>query len=289
MSTGTGLRSRSELFQRVVSAVVLAIVALATAFWGSWLFAAIWAALAIAVVYEWEHIVAPAQSPTMAIAMAGAIAIAAIVFRDAGVSPTFFIVAGAGIGGILLILAVRARAEPVRAAWLCGGLVYGGLLLACVVVLRSSGLIGFFAILFLFIVVWLTDIGAYFAGRTFGGPKFAPRISPKKTWSGVVGGVVSGVCCGLFVVWLAAHHVPVTVKPAHAVLAFILAVATVYGDLFESFLKRRFGVKDAGSLIPGHGGFLDRLDGFAAAALFAAVIGVARGGVSDAARGLLAW
>ncbi|HRJ69572.1 MAG TPA: CDP-archaeol synthase [Beijerinckiaceae bacterium] len=289
MTAGSGLRSKSELFQRVVSALVLAIVALATAYLGGWLFALVWAVLAVAIVYEWEKIVAPEQSPTMAIAMAAIVAIAAIVFRDAGVSPSFFIVAGAGAAAVLLVIAVRAREDRAKALWLCAGLVYASALLASVVVVRSAGLIGFFAILFLFIVVWLTDIGAYFAGRTFGGPKFAPTISPKKTWSGVIGGVACGVLCGLFVVWMASHFVRVQVSFAHAVLAFFLSVATVYGDLFESFLKRRFGVKDAGSIIPGHGGFLDRLDGFTAAAILAGLIGTARGGAYGAAQGLLAW
>lgn len=289
MSGGSGLRSRGELFQRVVSAVVLAAVALASAYWGGWPFAVIWAAMAVAVAYEWEQIVAPEQSPTMAIALSGAIGIAAVVFRDAGVTPNFFIVAGAATAAVLAVLAVRARREPAKAVWLCSGIVYSGLLLASVVMVRAEGLIGFFAIVYLFIVVWLTDIGAYFAGRTFGGPKFAPRISPKKTWSGVVGGVICGVACGLGVVWLASGFVDIRVRPAHAFVAFCLSVATVYGDLFESFLKRRFGVKDAGSIIPGHGGFLDRLDGFSAAAVLAALIGATRGGIAQAAQGLLAW
>jgi phosphatidate cytidylyltransferase len=289
MSAGARLRSKSELFQRVVSALVLAAVALGTALWGGWPFELVWAALTVAVVYEWERIVAPEQSPTLAISMAAILALIAIVFPNEGLSRTFFAVAGSGIAVVLMLTAVRARTEPGKAAWLVAGLAFGGMLFSCVLLLRGKSLDGFFAVLFLFIVVWLTDIGAYFAGRRFGGPKFAPRISPKKTWSGVFGGLAAGVVSGQLIILLASFFTAVTLKPMHFLVALMLGVATVYGDLFESFLKRRFGVKDAGSIIPGHGGFLDRLDGFTAAAIVAALIGASRGGFGFAGAGLIRW
>lgn len=114
---------------------------------------------------------------------------------------------------------------------------------------------GFALVLWAFIVTWAADIGAFFAGRTFGGPKLAPRISPNKTISGLVGGIVAATLLGgLWAVFSKLHW-------AWLVLAPLFALAAAGGDLFESWMKRKAGVKDAGAIIPGHGGFLDRLDG----------------------------
>ena len=230
---GEGLRSQSELTQRVISAAVMAVAAIAIAWYGSWPFALVWCALAVAVAYEWWRIVCGAAS----------------------------------------------------AGWLATGAIYAVLLALCTILVRGQGTLGFVAILYMFAVVWMTDIGAYFAGRTFGGPKFAPTISPKKTWSGVIGGLIAGTLCSLAVL----KGAGLAIAPANIILSLVLGITVVFGDLFESFLKRRFGVKDAGSLIPGHGGFLDRLDGFVAAIIVAALVGLARGGWSNVPGGLLTW
>jgi phosphatidate cytidylyltransferase len=138
---------------------------------------------------------------------------------------------------------------------------------------------------FLFAVVWATDILAYFGGRTFGGPKLMPAVSPKKTWSGAVCGTLGAICCGIAgAAWFGVRDLV-----AIAVVALVLSVASQGGDLFESWIKRHFGAKDASHLIPGHGGVMDRLDGFWAAALVGCLIGLSRGGFEDAARGLLVW
>ncbi|MGL4241831.1 MAG: phosphatidate cytidylyltransferase, partial [Beijerinckiaceae bacterium] len=134
-------------------------------------------------------------------------------------------------------------------------------------------------------VVWGTDTCAYFTGRTLGGPKLWPAVSPKKTWSGAIGGLVGGAALGLIVLSAAG----IGLKWQHVALSLAFSVATQAGDLFESALKRRYDVKDAGSIIPGHGGVMDRLDGFIFAAALAAVVGVARGGLSNAPQGLTAW
>lgn len=120
---------------------------------------------------------------------------------------------------------------------------------------------GFALVLWAFIVTWAADIGAFFVGRAFGGPKLAPRISPNKTISGLVGGVVAATLLGgIWAQFNGLHW-------AWLVLAPVFALAAAGGDLFESWLKRQAGVKDAGALIPGHGGVLDRLDGLVPVAL----------------------
>lgn len=224
----------SELQLRILSAIVLAVFALGSAWLGGWIFALVWAVLALIVLQEWLSIV---------------------------------------------------RGKRDFALWGLGGLIYATALFFSVLVLRNDIRLGLEAIFFLFAIVWATDIFAFFAGRAFGGPKLAPRISPKKTWSGMVGGVLGGIAAGLLVLFL--FSVPLA--PVHALIAGLLSLGSVGGDLFESFFKRRFKVKDSGHLIPGHGGFMDRLDGFVFAAIMAAMIGIARAGVPGAASGLLAW
>ena len=120
-------------------------------------------------------------------------------------------------------------------------------------------------LLWVFIATWSVDIGAYFAGRTIGGPKLAPAISPNKTWSGLIGGMAAATLFGGLWAWLL--HLP------DALLWFAapFALAAQGGDLFESWLKRRAGVKDSGSWLPGHGGALDRLDGLVVVAVLTAV------------------
>ncbi len=169
--------------------------------------------------------------------------------------------------------------------WALAGAVYASAFAAATVLLRSDPLAGLAAILFLFAVVWLTDIAAYFAGRAFGGPKLMPRVSPKKTWSGAIGGTLAAIAGG---VGLAAGFGYTQILPV-GLVALLLSMASQAGDLAESALKRRFDVKDSSALIPGHGGLMDRLDGYAVAAVCAAGIGLARGGTAAPAQGLLVW
>ena len=124
--------------------------------------------------------------------------------------------------------------------------------------------------------MWATDIAAYFAGRAIGGPKLMPRVSPNKTWSGAIGGTAGGVVGGVVV---AAHVRRRAASPRSRAWRFVLSVVSQAGDLLESAVKRRFDAKDASQLIPGHGGLMDRLDGFVAAAVAAALIGLLRGGL----------
>jgi len=169
--------------------------------------------------------------------------------------------------------------------WIVGGIFYAGIMLAAPVILRGDIEFGLLAILLLFAIVWTTDILGYFAGRTFGGPKLWPAISPKKTWSGAIAGTLGATIVAVVVArWFGNFNVG-----AIAAVALLLSVVAQLGDLLESWIKRKFGAKDASHLIPGHGGVMDRLDGFWAAALAACLLGVLRGGFDGAARGLLVW
>jgi len=171
------------------------------------------------------------------------------------------------------------------AAWMLAGLVYADILLLGPVALRRDAEFGFAAILFLFAVVWITDIAAYFTGRALGGPKLWPAVSPKKTWSGAIGGMVGAVAAGLLVLWL----MGLAVGPMLVLVAAVLSAISQAGDLLESSIKRHFGAKDASHLIPGHGGLMDRLDGFLTAVLAAVMVGLLRGGLDGPARGLIVW
>ncbi len=170
------------------------------------------------------------------------------------------------------------------AGWIVLGAVYAAAALAASVLVRLDPVWGFPALMFVLLVVWVTDIGGYFAGRGIGGPKLWPRVSPKKTWAGAIGGLVLslGVASG-FAAWGIGRLLPLVL------LATALTIVSQLGDLFESAVKRRFGVKDSSRIIPGHGGLLDRLDGYVFAIAAAAVIGLLRGGGDGAGRGLMVW
>lgn len=183
--------------------------------------------------------------------------------------------------GVVLLVAALGLFEWVRMVWAkpgpalkptlwtVGGVLYLGGGAWALMYLRDLSSIGYYAVLFLLVTVWATDSGAYAIGRLVGGPKLIPSISPKKTWAGLVGGMalaaLAGVLLGYFL------HLPR--QGLLAGLAAGLALVTQAGDLFESWVKRRFGVKDSGSLIPGHGGILDRIDGLLLAALALAFLG----------------
>ena len=163
-------------------------------------------------------------------------------------------------------------------------MAYATAALIAAVWLRHDPEYGFAAVLFVLLIVWATDSGGYFAGRGIGGPKLWPRVSPNKTWAGAAGSVFAALAvAGGFVAAGSGSALRLLV------IAIVLSVASQLGDLFESAVKRRFGVKDSGSIIPGHGGLLDRLDGFVAAVVVAAAIGIWRGGSDGAARGLMLW
>jgi len=263
---------------RVCSALVLAPLAIATAYAGGWLFAAFWAAAAIGIFCEWLWLVTQLRARAALVTGIATIALTAAI-AAAGHVPAAIAVLAAGTVGPL------AFAPQSRRLWLAAGLLYAGSIAVAPILLRSDPATGFLTIVLLFAVVWSTDIIAYFLGRAIGGPKLMPRVSPRKTWSGALSGTGAAIVSALAV----AYAGGLTGTFPLAGLACALSVSAQAGDLLESALKRKFGAKDASQLIPGHGGLMDRLDGFAAASFLAALIGVVRGGFETPGRGLLAW
>jgi phosphatidate cytidylyltransferase len=269
--------STGDLGKRVASGIVMAVLAVGAVVLGGWPFALFWAAAAVGIFWEWSAI---AAGGAVAARIAGVAAlIAAALAAGAGQIPAASLVLAAGVA------VVAAACAPGRRGWGAAGVAYAGIALVAPMVLRRDLEYGLPAMLFLFAVVWSTDILGYFVGRAVGGPRLAPPISPKKTWSGACGGALGALAAGLAVVYIAGD---IALLPA-ACVAFVLSMASQAGDLFESAVKRRFGVKDASHVIPGHGGLMDRLDGFIAASGVAALVGIMRGGLDASARGLLLW
>jgi len=277
-----------ELTLRILSGLVLAPVAVGVAYLGGWIFVAFWGIAALTVLWEWCTLVAEGERRTVLLTAGAAVLLTVLLAGAAAPTPEGSHSVRLVAGGTLLVmgmLATAALAPSGRRIWTAAGIPYAGFIGMAPIVLRNDAQYGFLAIVFLFAVVWATDIVAYFVGRAVGGPKLAPRISPKKTWSGAIGGTIAAIAAALGVA-MAAGLSDVTALALVAAAASALAQC---GDLFESALKRRFGAKDSGHLIPGHGGLMDRLDGFVAAAVLAAVIGLLHGGADQAARGLLVW
>jgi phosphatidate cytidylyltransferase len=187
----------------------------------------------------------------------------------------------AGVGAVLSIVEWVRLCRPTAAT---GLLVVGAVWIAaaCAGLLwvRGDPLVGRANLLFLMLLVWASDIGAYLVGRLVGGPKLAPRISPGKTWSGAAGGIAAAMLVG----FAARLVLPTAAGPGWiAAMAGVLCVIGQLGDLAESWAKRHFGVKDSGTMIPGHGGLLDRLDALLAVAPFAALLALGLG------HGVLFW
>lgn len=261
--TGRGGRF-ADLGPRVAAGLVLGAVTLAAMALGGWWGAALLALAAGVMAWELRGIVGAGQGPA-GLLMAGAAALSVLV-TEASLMRW---------GALVLLLAalLLLALDGARRAWTAGGLLVIGLAMCSVEGLRSDPLYGFEAVLWLFAVVIASDVGGYFGGRLLGGPRLWPRVSPGKTWSGALAGTGLAALAGaLFSRWTTGTYVGEVVTVSAA-----LALVAQAGDLAESALKRRFGVKDASRLIPGHGGALDRLDGLMAAALVAGAITFARG------------
>ena len=267
-----------ELALRVCSALVLVPIAIGTAYLGGWPFAVFWGLAAMGVLWEWISLVARSDHRTVLMTGGASLALAVALVATGHLLAAVIVLAISTLG-------VAALAPAKWRTWIAAGVPYAGALGVAPVVLRSDSEDGFLAVIFLFAIVWTTDIVAYFSGRAIGGPKLMAQVSPKKTWSGAIGGTLAA----LIVAFVLGKAMALSGLFAIAMLAVVLSICAQGGDLFESFLKRRFGAKDSGHLIPGHGGLMDRLDGFITASVVAALIGLLRGGFEAPGRGLLVW
>ena len=265
----------SDLGIRAASALVMVAAALASTYAGGVVFEAVWLAAAAAVHWEWQRLVGGTR--LRARLVAGGIGLVALVV---GLHLRGNVAAVVACVGLAVVGAEAALAGPGRRAWAASGFLYAAMFVSAVIVLRSSVPDGVRAILWLFATVWATDVFAYFGGRLIGGPKLWPRVSPSKTWSGTLTGVVCGGVLGTLLAG------PPTL-PIFA-LTVVTAAVSQAGDAMESAIKRRFGVKDTSRLIPGHGGAMDRLDGFIAASIFALAVAWPRASAS-VAHGLFQW
>jgi phosphatidate cytidylyltransferase len=272
--------------RRIVSALVLAPIAILVAYFGGWLFLCVCAIAAGIILWEWSGLLAAGGDLRVLAPGLITLAIAALLTGAGAPGGAFGVIAfGALLAGMFVAVWPRHYPASNSPAWGAAGVVYAGVALVPPAALRADAEFGFAALLFLFAIVWATDVLAYLTGRALGGPLLWPQLSPKKTWAGAIGGLVGGVVAGIPVAYASVG----TGSVAAGVLAVVLSIVAQSGDLFESAVKRRFGAKDAGSLIPGHGGVMDRLDGFVAAALVALLIGSVHQSMAGAARGLLVW
>ncbi len=274
-SAASAERGARNLLMRVAAALVLAPLAIALAYAGGWLWTALVTLGAIGLYVEWLTIVG-ARTPR--VIAAGVVALApAGLFLATGWIDASLLVLVVGLAGVMSF-------SPERRGWTTTGFAYAAAAETASVLVRLDQAYGFAALILILLVVWMTDMGGYFAGRGIGGPKLWPRVSPKKTWAGAIGGFVASLAVAAgFAAFGLAKAGPVLVLGAG------LSIVCQLGDLFELAVKRRFGVKDSSHIIPGHGGLLDRLDGFVAAIVLAAIFGFLRGGADGVGRGLMVW
>jgi phosphatidate cytidylyltransferase len=265
-----------DLMLRVIAALVLAPAAVLVAYLGGWPWTTLVTLAAIGLYVEWLMIVGAAREWRAVVAGGVALAVSGVCLAVGRVDASLLVVV-IGLAAVTIV-------APARRHWTAAGYCYAAAAQMASALLRLDQASGFAALMMVLLVVWGTDIGGYFAGRGIGGPKLWPRVSPKKTWAGAVGGFAASlVVSGGFAALGVGRTGPLLL------LGAALSIASQLGDLLESAVKRQFGVKDSSHLIPGHGGLMDRLDGFVAAAVIAAVFGLLRHGVDGVGRGLMVW
>jgi phosphatidate cytidylyltransferase len=261
---------KSALTTRIISGLILAPIALALIVAGGWWLAALVLLGVILMVREWDRITGgTATGPIAWLQIAGIVLALFLVQLDyylAGV----IALAWTAIGAHLVSADVRA----IRGFWPVIGTFWIGLPCVGLLMLARDGEHGLLTVLWLMVMVWACDTGAYFAGRTIGGPKLLPSVSPKKTWAGLIGGMIAAALVGAGMAAWSGLADPVILSGVSAAVAAFSQI----GDLSESAFKRHFGVKDSGDVIPGHGGVLDRVDGLLFAIIFVVAIAHGRGG-----------
>lgn len=269
---------KPEVMLRIVSAVVLAALALAATWFSPWSFLVLVMVGGGLIAWEWGRLTRGNGFDGTALISAVAVTAVAVLGSFRRPDLALFLATAAGA---TILFAAPSRPQGV---WALVGLLYAALPAFALVWLRGDAAFGATAVIFLFAVAWTTDSASYGAGRLIGGPKLAPRVSPQKTWSGFIVGAFTPALVGIAFALVLGNTSPLLL----ALVSVALALACQAGDLFESWVKRRFGAKDMSQLIPGHGGLLDRIDGLLFAAVLAALIAFLRDPASPG-RGLLLW
>lgn len=254
----------ADLKVRIVAGAVMAAIALALAYAGPTWFALLVAVVALVISWEWGRVVR-GESFDLAFFIHAAAVTAAIGLAARGYAALGLAVIA--VAAIVLVPIVYGRGARLSVL----GVLYVGIPAVALLWLRSDEPYGFLSVLLIFVIVWSADTAAYAAGRLIGGPKLWAQISPKKTWSGVVGGLVASTVAAALLSLFVAGASPIGL----ALTGLVLGVVSQAGDLAESALKRIFGFKDASALIPGHGGFMDRMDSIVTAAVAAGLFALA--------------
>jgi phosphatidate cytidylyltransferase len=258
-------KAPSNLTLRVISALILAPVVLLAVWAGGIVFSALIIAIAVLGFWEWTQMSGPQDPEWTRPGLAGTLAcgLLALHFHQWELAVIFIVTPA------VAALVIGCAAEPQK--WAGLGIFYVALPAAGLILIRSGGPTGLAAVIFIMLVVWATDIVAYFGGRAIGGPKLWPRVSPNKTWSGGICGLAAALLVGIAM----SGYLFGEPRFGDILVAAILSVFSQAGDFLESGVKRRFGAKDSGNLIPGHGGVLDRVDGLFGAAAIALLLSVA--------------
>ncbi len=260
----------NKLTVRIVSALAMSVVALALTYAGPLPFAFLVTAFVAVMAWEWGRLVCASGLDAAWAVQVGATAVASVLAAtDCPGCGLLAIIAGT----LAVFVMRRMDMGTAQSWWAATGVYYVGLPSIALVWIRSDPEFGWYAVLFIFIIVWTTDTAAYIFGKMIGGPLLAPDISPKKTWAGFMGGLICAVALGTAVlIGVAGAQAVLPVMALSAVLSLVSQI----GDLSESSIKRLFGRKDSSGIIPGHGGVLDRVDGLVFAALTCAVLALLR-------------
>jgi phosphatidate cytidylyltransferase len=275
------LHTNAELRLRIYSALVLILLTLCLTYLGARTFAILIIVMSSLMAWEWGRVVRGTGTDAVSVVQVAAIAAAGVMTLYRYPLLAFATIMLATLAAFWLHKLLKFRAD---AWWSAAGVYYAGFPAIALIAIRADPQYGFIATMYLFIVVWCADSGAYFAGRLIGGPRLAPSISPNKTWAGLIGGAVTASLAGAaFAVWFEETSIV-----ALAFVSLTLAIISQMGDLGESAIKRIFGVKHSSDMIPGHGGVLDRLDGLVFAAVGAGLIAVAVDPLNPG-RALLVW
>jgi phosphatidate cytidylyltransferase len=252
-----------ELRLRIVSGSAIGIVALTMLYWSPLAFAVLTFLVAAAMSWEWGRIVrGPMPDAGLIVHVAAVLVAAVLTSQDMAGMAIVAAVIGAGAVAALLAGSDRTRLSA-------GGVLYTALPVIALGWLRGDEPLGFLATLFVIVAVAVTDVAAFATGRTLGGPKLWPEVSPNKTWSGLLGGIAAAAIGGALFSYISGTGGAVWL----ASLGLAVGLISQWGDLAESALKRHFGLKDSSGLIPGHGGFMDRMDGLVTASIAAALVG----------------